>query len=172
MRRTFALCVGLFFPAFASAEPIVVLGSYTPAAFAKATQDTDKAVLVHVVSKFCGQCEAQTVMVGQASESMPGVEAHVVGMTLPLETWMSSPVLERLGTKKAGTLVLVRGTEVLGSMSTADPMELMTLLTPILPVPPTPIDPNTGYPLDPATGMAVDPTTGQLIDPATGMPVE
>lgn len=158
MRRTFAVLACLTAPLGATAEPIANLGAYTPAAFAKAVQDPEKAVLVHIVSKFCRVCEEQTVALSQIGDTMIGIDRHVAFITLPLETWGTSPVLDKLGAKKPGSLVLVKGEEVLGTISTADMGEMTTLLTPLMPT--AAVDPATGLPLDPATGMPVDPSTG------------
>lgn len=179
MRRLLATCCLVMMPMAAVAEPLVDAGTYTPSAFAKANQNGTKAVLLHVVSKFCAVCEEQRAGVIAAAEMALGVDKYAVTMSVPMETWKDSRIMTDIGAERAGTLVLVKDGEVLGSVETADPNAIAALLMPLLPggggmidpVTGLPLDPVTGYPLDPTTGFPIDPVTGVPFDPATGQPV-
>lgn len=182
---SFFLALSLL-PVAASAEPLTHLGTYTPSLFVQANEGGKKAVLVHIVSKFCRTCETQRAGLLSATDLLPLASRHVVALDIPLETWQDSAMLRQIGTDEAGTFALVKNGEVLGLSTESDPMLLMDFLSKAMPVLP-PVDPLTGLPLapgsiDPATGLPVEATgvtapvadasSTETIDPAMGLPVD
>lgn len=170
MRRLFATCCLALLPLSATAAPLTEVGAYTPAAYAKAGQGGNKAVLLHVVSKFCATCEEQRSAVSTAAEMLPGVEKQAVMMSVALETWKDSRIMDDIGNVRAGTLVLVKDGEVLATAEGVDPTLISALLTAAMPGGGGFVDPATGMALDPATGLPLDPATGLPMDPAMGQP--
>ena len=146
--RALVMALGLsLFPVLAHADSLPHVGNYTPALYAQASQGGNKAVLLHVFSKFCRVCEGQKAAILSASEMNPLLSRYVVQMDVPLETWQDSALLRDLGTNKGGTLILVRDKEVLGTVEDADGFVIADLLNQVLPPQPA-IDPQTGLPLD------------------------
>lgn len=146
------VCASL--PTLGWSDPMPSLGDYTPTALAKAMASPDKAVLIHVVSKFCVPCEAQKIAIAEAGAGVPDIHKHASTVEIPIETWRNSSLLKKLEVEKAGVMVLVRGQEILGRVTSADVGEITALITPLVPVPPAP-------PVDPLTGLPIDPSAAQ-----------